>query len=32
MKITGLDLRHFDDAVTFRMLLEMKKCNGPDPE
>ena len=25
-KITGLDLRHFDDAVTFKMLLEMKKC------
>ena len=25
-KIIGLDLRHFDDAVTFKMLLEMKKC------
>ena len=25
-KITGLDLRRFDDAVTFRMLMEMKKC------
>ena len=24
-KITGLDLRRFDDAVTFKMLLEMKK-------
>ena len=23
---TGLDLRKFDDAVTFKMLLEMKKC------
>jgi len=22
----GLDLRKFDDAVTFKMLLEMKKC------
>ena len=22
----GLDLRRFDDAVTFKMLLEMKKC------
>ena len=25
-KITGLDLRRFEDAVTFKMLLEMKKC------
>lgn len=25
-RLTGLDLRKFDDAVTFRMLLEMKKC------
>jgi len=24
-KFTGLDLRKFDDAVTFRMMLEMKK-------
>ena len=24
-RITGLDLRKFDDAVTFKMLLEMKK-------
>ena len=23
---TGLDLRKFDDAVTFKMLMEMKKC------
>ena len=23
---TGLDLRRFDDAVTFKMLLEMRKC------
>ena len=22
----GLNLRNFDDAVTFKMLLEMKKC------
>lgn len=22
----GLNLRSFDDAVTFKMLLEMKKC------
>ena len=25
-KITGLDLRKFDDAVTFKILLDMKKC------
>ena len=25
-RMTGLDLRRFDDAVTFKMLLEMKKC------
>jgi len=24
----GLDLRKFDDAVTFKMLLEMKKCSA----
>ena len=29
-KITGLDLRHFDDAVTFRMLMEMGKCGKKD--
>lgn len=23
---TGLDLRRFEDAVTFKMLMEMKKC------
>lgn len=22
----GLDLRHFEDAVTFKMLMDMKKC------
>ena len=25
---TGLDLRRFDDAVTFRMLLDMEKCRN----
>ena len=25
---TGLDLRHFDDAVTFKLLMELKKCGG----
>lgn len=25
-KVLGLDLRHFDDAVTFKMLFEMRKC------
>ena len=24
----GLDLRKFDDAVTFKMLMEMKKCTA----
>ncbi len=24
----GLDLRKFDDAVTFKMLMEMKKCSA----
>ena len=28
-KWTGLDLRHFSDAVTFKMLLELKKCIPP---
>ena len=32
-KIIGLDLRHFEDAVTFKMLLEMKKrIQNPDAE
>jgi hypothetical protein len=22
----GLDLRHFDDAMTFKILYHMKKC------
>ena len=26
---TGLDLRSFDDAVTFKILMELKKCSGP---
>ena len=26
LRETGLDLRRFDDAVTFRMLMEMDKC------
>lgn len=25
-KLTGLDLRHFHDAMTFKLLFEMKKC------
>ena len=25
---TGLDLRSFDDAVTFKILMELKKCSG----
>lgn len=25
---TGLDLRHFDDAVTFKMLYDMEKCKN----
>ena len=28
---TGLDLRHFDDAVTFKMLYELKKCGLEKP-
>lgn len=27
-KMTGLDLRRFDDAVTFKILMELKKCSG----
>ena len=27
-KQTGLDLRRFDDAVTFKILMELKKCGG----
>lgn len=25
---TGLDLRRFEDAVTFKILMELKKCGG----
>lgn len=28
---TGLDLRHFDDAVTFKILYELKKCGQEKP-
>ncbi len=30
-KQIGLDLRHFEDAVTFKMLLEMSKCDQNKP-
>lgn len=30
-KQTGLDLRHFDDAVTFKILYELKKCGQDKP-
>lgn len=26
---TGLDLRSFDDAVTFKILMELEKCGNP---
>ncbi|MEG0271470.1 MAG: helix-turn-helix domain-containing protein, partial [Clostridia bacterium] len=29
---TGLDLRHFDDAVTFKILYELKKCGLEKPK
>lgn len=29
---TGLDLRHFDDAVTFKILYELKKCGMEKPK
>lgn len=29
---TGLDLRSFDDAVTFKILMELKKCGGNKAE
>lgn len=29
---TGLDLRTFDDAVTFKILLELKKCGHEKPK
>ena len=30
-KQTGLDLRRFDDAVTFKILYELKKCSQEKP-
>lgn len=30
-RMTGLDLRHFDDAVTFRILHELYKCSKEKP-
>ena len=29
---TGLELRHFDDAVTFKILYELKKCGQEKPK
>ena len=29
---TGLDLRHFDDAVTFKILHELRKCGQEKPK
>ena len=29
---TGLDLRHFGDAVTFKILYELKKCGQEKPK
>lgn len=31
LKQTGLDLRTFEDAVTFKILMELKKCGGDRP-
>lgn len=31
LKQTGLDLRRFDDAVTFKILYELKKCSQEKP-
>lgn len=30
-RLTGLDLRHFDDAVTFKILSVLKKCGQEKP-
>ena len=30
-RLTGLDLRHFDDAVTFKILYVLKKCGQEKP-
>lgn len=29
---TGLDLRHFDDAVTFKILYKLKRCGQEKPK
>ncbi len=31
-RLTGLDLRHFDDAVTFKILSVLKKCGQEKPK
>lgn len=31
LRLTGLDLRHFDDAVTFKILYELNKCGKDRP-
>jgi len=31
LRLTGLDLRHFDDAVTFKILYELSKCGKDKP-
>lgn len=30
-RLTGLDLRHFDDAVTFKILYVLKRCGQEKP-
>lgn len=32
LRLTGLDLRHFDDAVTFKILYVLKKCGQEKPK
>ena len=31
-RLTGLDLRHFDDAVTFKILYVLKRCGQERPK
>lgn len=31
-RLTGLDLRHFDDAVTFKILYVLKRCGQEKPK
>lgn len=31
-RLTGLDLRRFDNAVTFKILYELKKCGQEKPK